>query len=94
MEDKFAKRVRAAAAAGWWTLLIVYGVLTIQWLFYLYVMSHQPGWVLKLMGEGITWQISQPLWLYGIAVFKIGALMLTVVVLWLTLWGRRLSRLE
>jgi hypothetical protein len=32
MDETFAKKVRAAAVAGWWTLLIVYFILLIQWL--------------------------------------------------------------
>jgi hypothetical protein len=30
MDEIFAKKVRAAAVAGWWTVLIAYGILLIQ----------------------------------------------------------------
>ncbi len=32
MNDVFEKRVRAAAVAGWWLMLIVIGFLLIQWI--------------------------------------------------------------
>ncbi|MGO9138067.1 MAG: hypothetical protein ACLP9S_17150 [Syntrophales bacterium] len=94
MDDTFTKRVRAAAAAGWWTFLIVYCFLILQWLLYLFIMSRQPSWMLKLMGEGLTWQTYQTLWLWGMLVFKLGILLMGVIVVWLTIWGRRLSRLK
>ncbi|HVO65722.1 MAG TPA: hypothetical protein VMT12_04480 [Syntrophales bacterium] len=94
MDDLFTKRVRAAAAAGWWTLMIVYCFLLIQWFLYLFVMSKQPSWMLKFWGEGFTWSVYQTLWLWGILIFKIGILLMIVVVVWLTVWGRRLLRLK
>ena len=94
MDDIFTKRVRAAAAAGWWTILIVYCFLILQWLLYLFIMSGQPSWMLKLMGAGLTWQTYQTLWLWGMLVFKLGILLMAVIVVWLTVWGRRLSRLK
>jgi hypothetical protein len=39
MDDLFTKKVRAAAAAGWWTLLIAYCILLIQWLAYMLIMA-------------------------------------------------------
>ena len=94
MDDIFTKRVRAAAVAGWWTLLIVYCFLLVQWLLYLFVMSRQPSWMLKFGGEGLTWPVYQALWLWGMFAFKLGVLLMAVVVVWLTIWGRRLSRLK
>lgn len=93
MDDLFTKRVRAAAAAGWWTLLIVYCFLVL-WLLYLLLMSRQPSWMLTLLGEGVTWPIYQTFWIWAIFVFKIGFWLMTSVVVWLTIWGRRLSRLK
>ena len=39
MDEIFTKKVRAAAVAGWWTLLIAFGILLIQWLAYLLIMT-------------------------------------------------------
>src|SRR4051794_28227868 len=44
MNEAFEKKVRAAAAAGWWVILIAVGFLTFMWLMYLAVMSAQPAW--------------------------------------------------
>ncbi len=37
MNDVFQKRVRAAAVAGWWTLLIAVIFLAIQWIAYQWI---------------------------------------------------------
>ncbi|MGD0238183.1 MAG: hypothetical protein ABSC55_27080 [Syntrophorhabdales bacterium] len=94
MDDIFTKRVRAAAVAGWWTLLIFYCFLILQWLLYLFIMSRQPSWMLNFLGLGLTWPVYQTLWLWGMLAFKLGILLVAVVVVWLTIWGRRMSRLK
>jgi hypothetical protein len=94
MNDIFARRVRAAAAAGWWTLLIVYIFMILQWFVYLYIIFYRPGWMLAVMGEGFTWQAYQSFYLWGIFTLKIGILLMAVVVVWLTIWGRILSRMK
>ena len=94
MDDFFITRVRTATVAGWWTLLIVYCFLILQWLLYLLIMSIRPDWMLKLLGEGLTWPVYQTLWLWGMLAFKLGILLMIVVVVWLTIWGRRLLRLK
>ena len=65
MDAIFTKKVRAAAVAGWWTLLIAYCVLLIQWLAYLLIMTRQPAGILWLLGEGITWPEIRTIWLWG-----------------------------
>ena len=47
MNDVFEKRVRAAAVAGWWTLLVDVGFLLIQWVLYLLIMSARPALLLS-----------------------------------------------
>ena len=39
MNEAFEKKVRAAAVAGWWVVLIAVGFLTLQWLIYLAILS-------------------------------------------------------
>ncbi len=90
MNDVFEKRVRAAAVAGWWTLLIAVGFLLIHWIVYLLVMSAHPTWVLSWWGPNITWSFFQTVWFWGIAIFKLCVGLLAMVVLWLTLWARQL----
>ena len=91
MNDLFTKRVRAAAVAGWWTLLIVACFGLVQWLLYLFIISRRPDFLLALMGGSITWSTVIAMWLWGMAVFKLGAWFMALAVVWLTLWGRRLS---
>jgi hypothetical protein len=43
MDELFIKKVRAATVAGWWTLLIAYCILLIQWFAYLLIMAKQPS---------------------------------------------------
>jgi hypothetical protein len=56
MNDTFENRVRAAAMAWWWTLLIGAGFLAIQWVIYLLIMSARPAWLLSLWGPDVSWQ--------------------------------------
>ena len=48
MNDPFEKKLRSAAVAGWWVVLIAGGFLTLQWLIYLAVMSAHPAWLLSM----------------------------------------------
>jgi hypothetical protein len=46
MDEIFTKKIRAAAIAGWWTLLIAYCILLIQWFAYLLIIPRQPAYKL------------------------------------------------
>ena len=48
MDELFIKKVRGAAVVGWWTFLIAYCILLIQWLAYLLIMPRQPAGMLCL----------------------------------------------
>jgi hypothetical protein len=50
--NDFEKKVRAAAVAGWWTVLIAVLFVTLQWIIYLVVMSDRPAWLLSMWGPG------------------------------------------
>lgn len=92
MEDIFEKRVRAAAKAAWWTILVGIIFLVIQWFAYLGVMSVRPAWLLTLWGPDTTWPFVQVVWFWGTAVFKLFVWMVAVTALWLTLWARELRK--
>lgn len=92
MDEIFAKKVKAAAAAGWWTLLIAYCILLIQWLAYLLIMAKQPAGILCIWGQGATWAEIRNVWLWGMVAFKLGVGMTLFVVIWLTLWARQLAK--
>jgi hypothetical protein len=92
MNDTFEKKVRAAAVAGWWVILIAVGFLTVQWGVYLILMSAQPGWLLAVWGHGVSWSFAQTVWVWAMAIFKMCVWLFTLVVLWLTLWARQLRK--
>ena len=95
MSEALARRVRAAAAAGWWTLLIFAVWLVIARLIVLWLMTAEPKWVLALCGgEPITWQTLKPMYLWFFGAMKVLLLGALAVVVWLTLWSRRLRRIE
>ena len=93
MNDVFEKRVRAAAVAGWWTLLIDVGFLLIQWILYRLAMSVHPAWLLSFWyGPDTTWSLVQTMWFWAITIMKICIWPLALVTLWLTLWARQLRK--
>ena len=92
MDEIFTKKVRAAAVAGWWTLLIAYCILLIQWLAYLLIMIKQPRGIVCLWGGGFTWSEIRTIWLLAMVAFKLSIGMMIFVVIWLTLWARQLAK--
>ncbi len=92
MDDPFAKRVRAAAVAGWWTLLIAWAVLLAAWLNYLWLLSVRPAWVLSMCGPDVSWLELESISLWIIAVFKLCIWLAAFGVIWLTLWAWRLRK--
>lgn len=92
MNDEFEKRVRTAAIAGWWVVLIAVGFIVLQWIIYLAVMEAKPAWILSLWGPGMDWSFVQTVWFWGIAVFKLIMWLMVLIALWLTLWARQLRK--
>ena len=92
MDQVFTRKVWAAAIAGWWTVVIAYCILLIQWLAYLLIMARQPAGMTWLWGAGVTWPEIRTIWLWAMVAFKLGVGMMIFVVLWLTLWARRLGK--
>jgi hypothetical protein len=92
MDDLFIRKVRAAAAAGWWTILIAYCILLVQWLAYLLIMARQPAGILCIWGNGVTWTEIRNIWLWGMVAYKFIVGIMLFVIIWLTLWARQLAR--
>lgn len=90
MDDSFPIRVRAAAIAAWWTVLIAAAFLTLQWIAYLGIMATQPSWVVAFWGPGATWESIRTVWFEALLVAKLTLWPLVLAALWLTLWARRL----
>jgi len=94
MNDAFEKKVRAAAVAGWWVVLVAIGFLTLLWVLYLAVMPTHPQWMLALWGPDVTWAFVQNVWFCVMVVFKFCVWLMALVVLWLTLWARQLRKAD
>jgi hypothetical protein len=92
MSDSFEKKVRAAAVAGWWVVLIGYALLTVIWLVYLALVSTRPAWLPGMWGQAVTWDFMQTLSLWFIGAFKLFLWFLFLMALWLTLWARQLRK--
>ena len=100
MNETLQKRVRSAAMAGWWTILIAAVWMTVGWLAFLAIMHTEPGWLLRLWGYPDTdnlhwdgeWGQVHGIILYFFAAFKLMLFAFVIVVIWLTLWSRRLKR--
>lgn len=88
--DPFERRVKSAAVAGWWTLLIAAAFLVVPWIAYLVAMNTRPAWVLSMWGPDVTWEFVQHVWFWMVAIFKLCVCVLALVVVWLTLWARQL----
>jgi len=95
MYDDFTKKVRSAAIAGWWTLLIAVIFLTVNWLAYLALMWCKPEWLLCVWGGcDVSWSFVQTTWIWIVGVFKMIVWVFALVVVWLSLWARRLRKLQ
>ena len=92
MNDAFEKRVRAAAVAGWWVVLIAVAFILLQWIVYLAVMHARPAWYLALWGPDVDWAFVHTVWFRAIAILKFIWWLMVFAVLWLTLWARQLRK--
>ena len=92
MEDSYRDRVRAAAGAAWWTLLVGAAFLTVQWVGYLMIVSAKPAWALSLWGPDAAWDTVRPVWFHALVVAKLTLWPLALAAVWLTLWARQMGR--
>jgi hypothetical protein len=94
MNDSFEKKVRAAAVAAWWVVVIGYALLTVVWLVYLALVTTRPAWLLAVWGQDVAWDFMQTVSLWFMGVFKLFLWFLFLAALWLTLWARQLRRMD
>ncbi len=52
----------------------------------------QPAAILWFWGEGVTWPEIRIIWLWAMVAYKLGVAMMVFVVIWLTLWARKLAK--
>ncbi|MEN6450433.1 MAG: hypothetical protein ABFC96_08080 [Thermoguttaceae bacterium] len=94
MNNLFHKRVKSAAVAAWWVVLIAVVFILVQWIAYLVVMHARPAWLLSLWGPNIDWPFVQSVWFWMVAVFKLCIWLLALTALWLSFWACGLKRHE
>jgi hypothetical protein len=93
MNDPFEKKVRAAAVAAWWAVLIAYALLLVTWAVYLGLLTVRPAWLLTLWGgDDVSWSFVQTVSLWFLGVFKVAIWLMILAALWLTLWARQLRK--
>ena len=94
MNESFEKKIRAAAIAGWWVVLVAFVLLFITGIAYLVIMSARPAWLLSMWGqEDVSWAFVQTVSLWFMGIFKLVIWLLFLAVLWLTLWAKQLRKL-
>jgi hypothetical protein len=92
MNDDFERKVRAAAVAGWWTVLFAVGFLILGWIAFLRIMSAQPAWMASLWGPYASWEYVYNVGFWTLSIFKLCIWLMVFVVAWLTLWARQLRK--
>ncbi len=92
MKDTFETRIRSAAIAGWWSLLIAALFLSLVWVWYLYLATAQPAWMLQLLGPGVTWPMLRYIVFLGVSVLKMFLWVAAFVLTWLSLWAHQLGK--
>ena len=92
MNDTYTKRVSAAAAAGWWTVLVGVLWLTFGWLAWMAILHFKPDWLLTLW-VGMSWDDAREFMILFLGTAKMILLVCFLATLWLTFWARGMKRL-
>ena len=87
MSAEFREIVKAAAVAGWWTVLIAAIWVTIAWLVWRGILKSKPAWLMKLWGFDLGWDEVQKVMFYFIAIMKMILFILILICIWLSLWA-------
>lgn len=93
MDVIFHKKVRSAAVAGWWTLLVAVLLGVFSWTGYLVLWRFRPDWMAPLWG-GASWEDVQSVTLSMFATYKLITWMIFLVTLWLSIWSCKLKHAE
>jgi len=90
MSDDFERKIHAAGAAGWWTVLV--GAVACDSMGGVPRHHVLTACVRALaMGASDGWRLQQ-LWLAATVFLKVFLAILALVCLWLTLWARQLRQ--
>jgi hypothetical protein len=91
---QFAKRVASAAKAGWIAYLISLLIVCGYWALAVWGISTKPAWLVSLLGgsDSVTWQQLRGLWYSEFVVFDDFFIIALAVLIWLSLWARKLKK--
>ncbi len=92
--DAFGKRVRSAAVAGWWTVIIGVVWMTAGWLTMRWILEARPDWIMTVWGNIIVWDEAQAFTLWFFSVFKLILFVMILLTVWLTIWARQLKKAD
>jgi hypothetical protein len=92
MNHTFEERLKAAVRTGWCVLLIAVAFLAAQYFAYLQIAKTKPEGFLSLMGPDYTWPEALKLWMLIMSLWKMWCWGAILLMLWLTLWSRKLNR--
>lgn len=93
MSDTLAHRVRAAAIALWWTVLIAVVWVMAMWFLWMGALHNRPDLVVWAMGGSVTADQVHWVMIAAIMVARFFVLILILTAIWLSFWARRLRRL-
>ncbi len=88
MSEELAEIIRAAAVAGWWTVLIGVIWLTLSWLIWMQILKAKPAWLIRLWGGNITWGPVNSIIITFMAVAKVILFVCILARIWLTFRAR------
>lgn len=92
MDNIQSTKIRTAASAAWWTLLLATLLISAIWLIYVWMVNQRAAWMQGLWAPGMTWETVGPYALWGVTVFKVFLWMLLTAAIWLSLWARGLKK--
>lgn len=88
-----AARVRCAASAAWWTVLIGAAWMTLGWAAWLYIPCSQcMTSCVETMWGGVKVADVQPVVWLMVGVMKIILFVCVMIAIFLTIWGRKLRK--
>jgi hypothetical protein len=93
MDELYYKKVRAAAVAGWWTILFAVLLGLIIAGSSMLTLHYKPAWVLSFW-SGVTWNDFQNVILWMIVGYRLTVWAMLLIVIWLSLWAAKLKRLR
>ncbi len=93
MSGPLYKRVRAAAVAAWWTVLIGAVLVAFQWFGFVHIVRVKPHWLQDMAG-GMDWANIEAFGLTMIVIVRLLIFVLLLVTIWLSIWANRLKKLD